>query len=1002
MSESNQQKFKKLLAELFMLDQADLDFGIYRIMNAKRAEISQFLDKDLLPQVKTALSAARQVEQVQVEAELKKTEEAASLMGLNPDDMPKIRELRARYGKLTNLDTLENEVFSSLYDFFRRYYNDGDFLSLRRYKPGVYAIPYEGEEVVLHWANKDQYYVKTGEYFRDYAFKLPGGRTVHFKIAEADTEANNNKAETGKERRFILRDDPIAPVGSELVLAFEYRPDARKQADLNSAAVTAIAQALAKQADWLLELCQKRWRRADGAEADKTVLEHRLAEYTARNTFDYFIHKDLGGFLRRELDFYLKNEIMHLDDIENEGVQKIEQVITKLKAIRHIAHKIIDFLAQLEDFQKKLWLKKKFVVETNYCITLDRIPKELYPEIAKNDGQIDEWVKLGFIEKNEIPELKEWLKKTVKPGASNPRIQQDLFGNPDAKTSSQSSPFSLHLVLDTKWFSPEFKSGLLAAIDNLDEQTDGLLIHSENFQALNLLQERYREQIKCIYIDPPYNRDGDNFVYKDSYRHSSWVSFFMERVYSLKSLIHNEGTILVSIDDIELANASLTLENVFNKENHLATLCRRTKSGGGSAAHHFAVEHDYVVCYAKNKFHTAPIFIPHDKEYAKRYSEIDAIGRYFWDTMERSSTATTPYIITAPDGEKLSGKWFRSEKTFLDDLDKGEVRFLKKSNGGWSVQFKQRMASGRKIRSLLAENEFKSDQGELDELGTLGVSYPKPVYLIQWLLQGTLKASQISLDCFAGSGTTGHAVINLNREDGGKRKYILVEMGNYFNTVLKPRIQKVVYAKDWKDGKPVTRDTGISHCFKYVRLESYEDTLNNLELKRTVAQDELFAGDGGFREDYALRYMLEVEAKGSQSLLNLEQFKNPFAYTLKIATGGAGETKETPVDLVETFNYLLGLRIRQMDCVQGFRVITGTLADGEKVLVIWRNLAEKSNAELEKFFEKQKIKTKDLEFDLIYVNGDNNLENLRRPDESWKVRLIEQEFLRLMFDTQEL
>jgi adenine-specific DNA-methyltransferase len=265
-----------------------------------------------------------------------------------------------------------------------------------------------------------------------------------------------------------------------------------------------------------------------------------------------------------------------------------------------------------------------------------------------------------------------------------------------------------------------------------------------------------------------------------------------------------------------------------------------------------------------------------------------------------------------------------------------------------------------------------------------------------------LKASQISLDCFAGSGTTGHAVINLNREDGGKRKYILVEMGNYFNTVLKPRIQKVVYAKDWKDGKPVTRDTGISHCFKYVRLESYEDTLNNLELKRTVAQDELFAGDGGFREDYALRYMLEVEAKGSQSLLNLEQFKNPFAYTLKIATGGAGETKETPVDLVETFNYLLGLRIRQMDCVQGFRVITGTLADGEKVLVIWRNLAEKSNAELEKFFEKQKIKTKDLEFDLIYVNGDNNLENLRRPDESWKVRLIEQEFLRLMFDTQEL
>ena len=115
--------------------------------------------------------------------------------------------------------------------------------------------------------------------------------------------------------------------------------------------------------------------KADGERADYTRLRAHLNRYTARNTFDYFIHKDLGAFLRRELDFYIKNEVMHLDDVENETAPRVEQYLSKIKVIRRIAGKIIDFLAQLEDFQKKMWLKKKFVVETHYCITLSCIPE---------------------------------------------------------------------------------------------------------------------------------------------------------------------------------------------------------------------------------------------------------------------------------------------------------------------------------------------------------------------------------------------------------------------------------------------------------------------------------------------------------------------------------------------------------------------------------------------------------------------------------------------------
>ncbi len=362
MAENSLERFKKLLAELFMFDQADLDFGIYRIMNAKRDEITRFLDNDLLPQVRAAIGELEQADRAVLQTELAKAIEQAKGVGVDPETAPRVKELRRAIAKTADVEALEAEVFSDLYNFFRRYYHEGDFLSLRRYKEGVYAIPYEGEEVKLYWANYDQYYIKTAEYFRDYTFSVGNGRRVHFRLADADTEQNNNRPANGQDRRFILREaDPVAEENGELVIRFEYRQDGekRKQADLNSEAARRIFEAEAAR-NWLADIAAKVPTEKN---PDRTVLDKRLADYTARNTFDYFIHKDLGGFLRRELDFYIKNEIVHLDDIESDTAPRVEQYLAKVKAIRRIAHKIIDFLAQIENFEKKLWLKKKFVVE---------------------------------------------------------------------------------------------------------------------------------------------------------------------------------------------------------------------------------------------------------------------------------------------------------------------------------------------------------------------------------------------------------------------------------------------------------------------------------------------------------------------------------------------------------------------------------------------------------------------------------------------------------------
>ena len=185
------------------------------------------------------------------------------------------------------------------------------------------------------------------------------------------------------------------------------------------------------------------------------------------------------------------------------------------------------------------------------------------------------------------------------------------------------------------------------------------------------------------------------------------------------------------------------------------------------------------------------------------------------------------------------------------------------------------------------------------------------------------KKNSTTLDYFAGSGTTAHAVIDLNRQDGGKRKYILIEMGDHFDTVLKPRIEKVVYSPDWKDGKPTAPEKGISHCFKYLRLESYEDALNNLEVDGT--KGEAFAGIS----DYFLKYMLQVETVGSASLLNVESFRDPFGYRLVVKKPASEEREVRTVDLVETFNYLIGLRVKHTSETRAYTAAFERKADPE-------------------------------------------------------------------------
>ena len=1011
MAQNYYESFKKKLEEIFMMDHAELDFGIYRIMNQKRNDIQRFLDLELLPQVKQVLEGNNGGE---ADKAKKRMAEIAASVGGNIEVLPKGTPMRDEYDKLeaqlaqsADTESMQAEVFSHLVTFFSRYYDGGDFLSKRRYKDNTYAIPYNGEEVKLHWANSDQYYIKTSEYFRDYTFVLPTSRKkVHFVLKDASTEQNNNRAANNMERRFALfvpeNDEPIVETTADgelnIYFTYELMPKATKQKDLLAAALEGIKPLVPTDFEEVLTA-----KAPTKDNPNRTLLEKHLTDYTAKNSFDYFIHKDLGGFLHRELDFYIKNEVLHIDDLD---AQLINSQLTIVRAIKQVGEKIIRMLAQLENFQKKLWLKKKFVVQSDYCITLDRVPEKLYPEIIANEAQRKEWVRLFAID-----EIKGDL---TTEGYSEPLTIEFLKQNP-------------FLVLDTAFFDAKFKHQLVKSMENIDEQTNGLLINSENFQALELLQEKFARRAKCAYIDPPYNAKSSEIMYKNTFKHASWLSLMENRINVARNLLRDDSVFEIAIDEVENARLCLLNDALLDFYSGRADVSI-VINPSGQQGKNFSTSSEYVHFYFQDEPNMLAKEIRSEENadvrgfmngakgeggnylrtsgktcfYPIYVKNNNVIG--FGDVCEDDFHPISANVVNGDileiypiDAEGVERKWLFGRDTVSDI--QSELSVKKNRNTGLYEIIRTKTEINYK--TVWTDSTYSAKEHGTNLLSKMFkspvFSFPKSLYAVKDCIGIAIRNTQSSivLDFFAGSGTTGHAVIEHNRDnENANHKYVLCEMGDYFNSATRPRIEKALYSRDWRDGKPISRN-GISQCFKYIRLEQYEDTLNNLEIKKQQTDWR----DDEFHESYMLSYMLDTETR--DSLLNLKMFVNPFNMSLK--TTKDNELVETKVDMVETFNYLIGLNVETEDWFENDHicVVQGkTHRRGLKTLVIWRNCEEIDNEKLCRFFERMDFRTRDTEFDLIYVNGDNTLPNLRRDEENWKVVLTEEEFAKRMFENE--
>jgi adenine-specific DNA-methyltransferase len=952
-------RLKETLRSLFRYDHVECDFGIHRVWNQARADLERFVEQDLEDVVREAL---RSVEK-----------------DLSADD----------------LERITHRVHEDLARFFGQYDADDGSVSIHRSgtQTSFGSAPhYDGEEVRLHWAHRNQYYVPMGEHFGTYRFTVEG-ITVQFRVVEAQD------ADPDTPRYAVpAADDPVSvnPDAKACAVAFAYRPISeaegerllqrynaqqtksyrRKTNDRSTIVVATTQQILDAIGDDSI-------RKALGGK--EGPLRRHLNRYTAQERSNSFVHKDLGGTLRGQLADFVQQEVLDLDARLEGEVSGAGHPFARAQAVRMVGHRMIDRWATVEDYRKRLFQKKKFVVDTGYCVTLDHVPTTLYDDILESDAQLDEWQELYAIDA--------W--------------DEDVSIQEFSRDALEAHP---HLMVDTRHFEQAFEDTLLDHLSDAEKglagTVDGICIQGENFQALNLLRARYEDEVDCIYVDPPYNSQSTDILYENSYPHSTWLSMMDDRLRQGRQLLGSDGIQIVAVDEHEQERLGLLVEEVFPEYDRTCVTVEHNPRGvqGGN----FSYTHEY-----------AYFLFPADGSHIRdrRIDEADweySNLRNWGGESRRTDGRNCFYPIVVADGEIVRlgevppDDWHPDRR--VETLASGAKKIWPIDRNGVERKWRYTADSLRKVidtvrvRTIRGELEVEIARsretprtvwtGSRYDAGTHGTRllssmlgkekmpenplFPKSIHTVEDCLDvsiDTAGSGQTVLDFFAGSGTTGHALMRLDEANGGDTTYVLVERGDYFNTVLLPRLKKAAFSDEWAEGVPQSQ-TGRSHVIKYHRLESYEDALSNLEDDCPKAS--------AFRERSAnaLRYRLSPDVQAGECLLSLDAFERPFKYTLRLPNGVESPTPHS-VDLERTFNYLLGLHVatRRVYRHQNRRyvVVTGTAGpEREKVMVVWRN-REGLDLEAEASWAAETLP--EGPFDAVYVNGPSRIHGQAEPVE---------------------
>ena len=550
-----------------------------------------------------------------------------------------------------------------------------------------------------------------------------------------------------------------------------------------------------------------------GMQLGKNDLERLFSTFKRQNEVDFFINKDAGAFLKEEFDLWTKNYLLDDDSIFDENRLK------QLKALRKVAYQVIELIARFEDELVRIWNKPRAVLDSEYVVTLNKVAEteegiRFLERAVTHPGmrrQVEEWKALGFVKLNFSP-------SQVFIPRKNGKKLSEKYGS---------------LPLDTQHFDEEFKFQLLGLFNDLEEVLDGWLIHSENYQALNTIKERFRERIQLIYIDPPFNL-GENadFQYKVNYKDSTWLTMLENRISIAREMLAEEGSIFVRCDHNGNMLLRLLLNQIFGESNFkneiIVNKSVRIKTRGSK----FPTWHDSIFYYAKNRDKNYFQHISIERKETK-WRSIDTDGES-WETVPEELVHLYPqeYLKRDEQGRLITrariilgraimppeGRRFPPQKTISKLEKEGRLRFSRKGNP-------QMM----KPSVVYLTDNWSDIYGYSSKWG---FTTENSEQLLKRIIMTSTKEGDLIMDFFLGSATTVAVAHKL------RRKWIGIEMGEQFYSVALPRMKHVLFY----DRSGISKDADVAKkyngnnaggFFKYFRFEQYEDILRRAEYEAT-------------------------------------------------------------------------------------------------------------------------------------------------------------------------
>jgi adenine specific DNA methylase Mod len=720
------------------------------------------------------------------------------------------------------------EIFEKLFTFFKRYFSESGSIYFR-YTPlhqNIYEKVYtDDKDVMLFWKTHMLYYVKTDRLFKNLKVEV-NGLNFFFDVSDLEYKRANEKKEIVYEFKNKREDGTI-------VFNVYYSERGKKTKIID------ILRAIKKE----------------GVNINEDILEKTFKVFEKQNEVDYFINKDAKRFLKEQFDIWLYQYVFSGES------EWSEERIKQLQILKDIAFKIIDFISQFEDELVKIWNKPKFVLNSNYVITLDRIADkniELIKKILTHnniDNQIKEWEELGIAADN--------FDKTK-------ILENNLMGR-------QLSKKYKHLPIDTKYFK-DLELEILGLFDDLDNALDGWLIKSENCQALNTILPKFKEKVQTIYIDPPFNKESDaDYFYSVKYKDASWITLLENRLQLAKDILNPKGSIFVRCDYNGNMYVRLLLNNVFENNNFrneiIVNKSIRIKTEGNK----YPSWHDSFLFYSKSFENAYFKHITKERE-EEEWRSIDTEGES-WGFIpenllhlfsaenikhdEEGRAISRARIILRQEILPRNGRRFPSQET-INELEK-QNRIRLSANGNPQMLKPAKIYLTDNWSDIYGYSSNWNFQTENSET------------VLKRIIESTSNEYNLIMDFFLGSGTTTAVAHKL------KRKWIGVEMGEHFYDVILPRMKKVLFydksgiSKE-KDVKERYNPQNAGGFFKYYELEQYEDTLRRVKYKDSDLFNDPYAEPYSqyvFMRDPKMLEALEIDYKSNKVKVDLSKlYKN--------------------------------------------------------------------------------------------------------------------------------